>query len=115
MPIDPVNANTAGSSRAGAPQVGAQQAAPDVVRAPAVRQTATDGLHGDTIQLSSTSLTLNAQAGAVVSAPPVGTMSPVRMQGVLGRLASGFYDQPSTRDAVARGVAADLTNNEDAR
>jgi hypothetical protein len=109
--IDPVNSSAAGSARAAASQTGAtQQTAQDAVRSPAVRQDAGDGSTGDTIQLSATSLALQAQSGAA-SAPPSGTMSADQMQTVLGRVTSGYYDQPSARDAVAQGVMHDLTGD----
>jgi len=107
MAIDPVHSPAAGSTGASASQAGGtQQAAPEALRNATVRQGASECDHGDTIQLSTTSLSLQAQASG--GAPPSGTMSAAQMRSVLGRVVSGYYDQPAARDAVAQGVAADL-------
>jgi hypothetical protein len=38
-------------------------------------------------------------------------MSADQMQAVLGRVTSGFYDQPAARDAIAQGIARDLAGD----
>lgn len=40
--------------------------------------------------------------------PEASDLPPERMQQILGRIASGFYEQPEVREAVARRIAADL-------
>ena len=56
----------------------------------------------------------DSQTGVVAGAPPTGTISADRLRLVLGRVATGFYDQPAARESVARGVAGDLENDHDA-
>jgi hypothetical protein len=112
MAIDPVNGSTAGTGRANASQTGAaQQSAPDAARATTVRQGTSDADPGDTIQLSTTTLELQSQAGAA-AAPPAGTVTTEQMQAVLGRVTSGYYDQSSTRSAVAQSIWGALTDDE---
>jgi hypothetical protein len=104
MAIDPLNSSTGGAGRAGQ----ALPSASNPVRSPNARQSASDGEPGDTIQLSTASLALQAQAGEVAGSPPSGTMSSAQLQIVLGRVASGFYDQPDARDTVVQGVMGAL-------
>jgi hypothetical protein len=107
MAIDPLRSSTGGAAQTGQ----ALPSASDPVRSNTVRQGASDGDPGDTIQLSTASLALQAQAGEMAGAPPSGTMSSAQMQVVLGRVASGYYDQPDVRDTIVRGVTQALTSD----
>lgn len=40
--------------------------------------------------------------------PEASDLPPERMQQILDRIASGFYEQPEVREAVVRRIAADL-------
>jgi hypothetical protein len=39
---------------------------------------------------------------------PSGELSPARLQEVLGRVSSGYYDRPQVQAVVVRGIAQDL-------
>jgi hypothetical protein len=109
MAIDPVHTSGAGAAQSGAAEARAsQQPTPDAARNSARAATSpTDP--GDTLQVSAASLALQAQAAS----PPAGTISAERLQMVLGRVMSGYYDQGMPRDAVARGVARDLSSGDE--
>jgi hypothetical protein len=107
MAIDPLHSSTGGAAQAGP----APSNASDPVRSPTVRQDGSDADPGDTIQLSTASLALQAQAGEAAGTPPSGTMSSAQLQVVLGRVASGYYDQPDVRDAVVQGVTRALMSD----
>ncbi|MDX2193351.1 MAG: hypothetical protein NW201_08345 [Gemmatimonadales bacterium] len=50
-----------------------------------------------------------ASRAAASSGPgATGSLSPARLAEVGQRLASGFYDSPEVRDAIARRIASDL-------
>src|SRR6185437_8154317 len=106
MGIDPVHSPLAGgSTRTDAPAAGVPQpATPEAARS-GTRQGVDARDAGDSIQLSSASLALHANAAASAGAPPSGTVSADRMRSVLSRVASGYYDQPGPRAASAAGVA----------
>lgn len=106
MGIDPLRPSGPGAPGANPSQTNAAQgSAADPARAPAVRQTAGESDGGDTIQLSTASLALQAQAEAHASVPPSGTMSTQQMQAVLNRVVTGYYDQPDVHQAVAQRLA----------
>jgi hypothetical protein len=107
MAIDPLHSSTGGAAQTGP----ALPSATDPARATPARQGGTEGDPGDTIQLSTASLALQAQTGEVAGSPPTGTMSPAQLQIVLGRVASGYYDQPDVRDTVVHGVSGTLMSD----
>jgi hypothetical protein len=102
MAIDPASSPVGGcSSHAAATKAGGTQDTPE---AKAQASRLDPALHGgkDSIDLSSTSVALNAHAAG--NSPPSGTLSADRLHDVLNRMMGGYYDQPSVQQAVAGAI-----------
>lgn len=76
--------------------------------APAPRTTTentkSDALVGDTVELSAEALRL--AAGNDI---PQGTLSAERLAEITERIAAGRYDSAAAREAIARGIAGELS------
>jgi anti-sigma28 factor (negative regulator of flagellin synthesis) len=76
--------------------------------APAPRATSdstrTDAAVGDTVELSAEAIRL--AAGEDI---PQGTLSAERLAEITERIASGRYDSAAAREAIARGIAGELS------
>ena len=109
MAIDPLHSPSTGAASPGAAQPDATERAQDSVRTPGTSGATPPVDPGDTVQLSSVSLALQGQA----ESPPSGTISPERLQAILARVMSGFYETPVARNAVVQGLARDLTPSDE--
>ena len=105
MAIDPLKSGKVNPNGARIDQSGANQSArqSQQVQRPSSEVRAPEG-EGDKVQLSAQAKDASAAGGASPSG-----LSSERLQEILKRLTSGYYDSPQVRDVVAQRVKNDVT------
>jgi len=93
------------------PQPNAEQGANNQVSRD-VNSPASGGVDRDRVEISAEARALASQSTTEVGAAPPSesSISADRIQDVLGRVRTGFYDQPGVQDVVAQRVLGDLQN-----
>lgn len=69
-----------------------------------MRRKRNTGRTGDVVEISTTARSLGAQAASTVDLNAVSDVRQSRVEAVKQRVASGYYDQPEVREAIADAV-----------